>query len=110
MGFITNTFSVKKCVTGLRRKKGSVMFSPGAKTSGRELLGKLDPYIYEKLFLPILMTGKIRIKDVDIARISDDDMELLSDALSRSNTPDFLKVGLAFCSLEPAAQVTPTFI
>lgn len=104
MDYATREFSVKICASKLRRKKGCEPKTVHPTEPGSATPTDLDPYIYEKLFLPILWTGEVQLKDIDITRITDDDISALYDALRFCNAPTYISLAKIFDALEPAAR------
>jgi hypothetical protein len=109
MGFISNCYDLQALATALRRERGQGALrvsAPGA----REAVEALDPYIYDKLFIPIIRNGEIPIRGLDIYRVTDTELAKLSDALTKSEIPTYVKCGLIFKSLHPAASDKQIFI
>ncbi|MDR0863031.1 MAG: hypothetical protein LBN30_09715 [Oscillospiraceae bacterium] len=108
MGFITNTFDVKTLVGGLRAEKGAPVTAGGG---GHNLArATLDPYIYERLYLPIVQEGVIPVADLDFARITDAAIASLESALEASDKNNYLKLGNAITALPPSSARKSIFI
>jgi hypothetical protein len=113
MGFITSAISVKKIATNLRRKKGlekrSLRSIPQEYTE-RISPELLNPYIYERLYLPIVVDRVIPLKNLDISLVTEDDIEQLGEVLSHSNVHRFIQTGTSISRLHPAATDKQIFI
>jgi hypothetical protein len=114
MGFISKSFSVKKLASSLRRKKDldkRAGANRGANNAAQgSAVATLDRYIYDNLYIPIVRDGRVPIRGLDIARLTEDELNKLSDALTRCNTREYVRLGLIFESLRPAASQKQMFI
>jgi hypothetical protein len=115
MGFISKSYSVRKLTYSLRRKKGLTVCAgrnSGANSGvqGRPAADTLDRYIYDNLFIPIVRDGRIPIRGLDIARLTNGEFDKLADALTHCSTDEYNKLGLVFASLRPAADTNRGFI
>jgi len=111
MGFIANTFDVKTLARKLRRKKGlppadSIVVRDMARATAHDLA----PYVYERLYLPIIRTEKIPLDDLDFSLVSDEDIELLTEVLRHSRAHEYSMLGVLFNDMAPAAVKQSTFI
>ena len=111
MGFIATTLDVKKLAYKLRRKKGlpptdQIVIRDMARATAQNL----EPYVYERLYLPIIRTEKIPLDGLDLARVSDDDIELLTEVLLNSKAHEYIVLGVVFNDMAPAAVKQSTFI
>jgi hypothetical protein len=110
MSFISTTYSVKALVTALRRKRGLGERRVSSPQSAREAVKALDPYIYEKLFIPIVRDGKVPVRGLDIYRVTESELRKLYELLTKSAIPEYVKCGLIFESPPPASSGKPIFI
>jgi hypothetical protein len=106
---MSRTFSVKAMARSLRRRKG-VEARAGDGSAQRRSADALDRYIYDNLYIPIVRDGVIPIRDLDIARLTDDEFEKLEQALDHCSTPEYVRLGFVFESLPPAAAQKQAFI
>lgn len=110
MGFIATSTDVKKLAYKLRRKKG---LTPADQTAIRGMAHTaqdLTPYVYEKLFLPIIRTEKIPLDGLDLALVTEEDIELLTNVLSNSKAHEYIVLGILFNDMAPAAVKQSVFI
>jgi hypothetical protein len=114
MGFISKSFSVKKLASSLRRKKDlgkRAGHNHGANNAAQSYaVAALDRYIYDNLYIPIVRDGRVPVGNFDIARLTEDEFNKLADALTRCNTHEYVRLGLIFESLRPAASQKQMFI
>jgi hypothetical protein len=112
MGFIKNTFNVKKLTTDLRRKKdlSERKHIPRGRDFGGFSAEDLSPYIFERLYLPILRHDSIPLTGLDMGRVTFDDIRLLANVLDCSAVHEYVKLGDVFSSLRPAASARMSFI
>jgi len=111
MGFIATTLDVKKLAYKLHRKKGlppadQIIVRDMARATAQDL----DPYVYERLFLPIIRTEKIPLDGLDLALVTDEDIELLTNVLRNSKAHEYIVLGVVFNDMAPAAVKQSTFI
>jgi hypothetical protein len=105
MGFIRNSLDLKKLARTLDRKPAQ----PDRNTlafAQRDIIGHqlddLDDYAIENVFIPILLRDALPVADLDIDRISDEDISALYEAFE-STDHHMLKFCLTFQAF-PAAS------
>jgi len=111
MGFITTTLDVKRLAYKLRRKKGLTPAAQSAVSDAvRAKAQDLPVYVYEKLFLPIIRTQTIPLDGLDLALVTDEDIDQLSEVLGRSRAHEYTMLGVLFNDMAPAAAKQSIFI
>jgi hypothetical protein len=80
MSFFTSVLDVRRLARALDRKPNRE--TGGVKPNG---LSALSEYIYEKVFIPMVMTDAIPVGEIDFDRIREDDIGALYDAFAHSN-------------------------
>jgi len=111
MGFIATSLDIKKLAYKLRRKKG---LPPADQIVVRDMeratAQDLAPYVYERLYLPIIRTEKIPLDGLDLALVTDEDIDLLTNVLGNSKAHEYIVLGVVFSDMAPAAVKQSTFI
>jgi len=111
MGFIATSLDVKKLARKLRRMKGQPPAVPiVVRDMARATAQDLEPYVYERLFLPIIRTEKIPLDGLDLSQITDEDIELLTEVLRNSKAHEYIVLGVVFNDMAPSATKQSVFI
>ena len=88
MGFISNVFDVKKLTQNLDRKRA--IPNKNAQPISREnatktQLYKLNDYLIENIFMPIITEDTLPIANLDFDKISEKDIAALYKAFANTN-------------------------
>jgi hypothetical protein len=110
MGNISKSFDMKKLARGLCRAKPVSAEENAGGCAARSPVTALDPYVYERLFLPILKTGNLPLKALDLGRIGYEDIGALGEALYDSAVFDLIDIGEMFRSIRPCVSTGRMFI
>ena len=106
MGFIRNSLDLKKLARTIDKKPAQPdrnILAFARKDCIGHQLDDLDDYTIENLFIPILLRNSIPIADLDIDRISTEDISALYEAFENTDHR-VLKFCLTFQAF-PAASV-----
>jgi hypothetical protein len=107
---ISKSFEIKKLARYLCRAKPVYAKENTGGCAAPGPVFALDPYVYERLFLPIAKTGNLPLKALDLGRIGYEDIEVLGEALRDCNVFDFVDIGETFRGVRPCASAAGMFI
>jgi hypothetical protein len=109
MGFIKTEFNLKRFADALRAGKG-VPVTDGTHVGYKIAQEMLTPYIFERLYIPILRDGVIPIAGLDFSLLTDEVIDGLESALSVTAVENYIRLGFRISELAPSAARKSVFI
>lgn len=110
MSFAARSFNTKKLVRQLGKLPALSACSTGRREKGEADISLLSAYVYENLFVPIVLYEHIPVKGLDMGEVSHDDLNMLYEVLSQCQVFPLLGLGLRFGRMDPATVAKATFI